>query len=211
MECCDEFSGVLSRLNNLSFLVCLQRRGGPAPWLSLYSSSSGPALTGLCAECSRPGFRTRGGVSWGQRGKGGSSLDPLATPLLMQPRMLLALQDRTYQPHIARSYLAFYPLGPPSSTGLLSVSFSPSLYSCLGLPWSRCSTLHLEFLIFVLFLWSHISILSRSCWIMNLGISQGYAFVQDCMIHWVKSMFIFKTQCSKSKFGETMKILLVSK
>jgi len=79
---------------------------------------------------SRPGCSTTGGISWGQS-RGEQLLSLLATPLLMQLRILLDFWA-------AHCWLisSFPSARTPSSfpTGLLSVSSSPSLYAYLGLP-----------------------------------------------------------------------------
>lgn len=51
-----------------------------------------------------------------------------------------------------------------NSTGLLSMSSSPCLSSCLGLPQRRCSPLHLDLLSPISFSWAHFSSPCLSGW-----------------------------------------------
>ena len=77
------------------------------------------------------------------RAEGGNPLPlPAATPLLTQPGMQLAFQAANTHCWLMSS---FPPTRTPKlfSAGLLSTSSSPTLYSYLALPQSRCNTLHL--------------------------------------------------------------------
>jgi len=53
-------------------------------------------------------------------------------------------------------------------SGLLSMSFSPSLYSSLGLLWFKCNTLHLALSDLIMFTWACFLSLSRSLWMPSL-------------------------------------------
>lgn len=78
------------------------------------------------------------------------SHSPLVTPVLLQPRMRLAL------PVLAVSSGAAF---PPSRVLLCraALSSSPSLCWCLGLSLHRCSPLPLALLVSIVFSWSHFS------------------------------------------------------
>ena len=74
-----------------------------------------------------------------------TSLTLLATPLLMETRIPLALLAANAHCWLMLSFLLTRT--PKSfSAGLLSVSSSSSLYTYLGLPQSKCSTSHLALL-----------------------------------------------------------------
>jgi len=88
---------------------------------------------------------------------------PAATPLLMQPRILLAF-------HSARALMSsFLSIRTPKSfsTELLSVNFSPSLYLYLGFSRPKC-TLHIALLNLIRFSCAHFSSASRSLWMVSL-------------------------------------------
>ena len=74
-----------------------------------------------------------------------TSLALLATPLLMEPRILLAFQAASAHCWLMSSFLSTRT--PKSfSARLLSRTSSPSFYKYLGLPQPKCSTLHLALL-----------------------------------------------------------------
>ena len=99
-------------------------------------------------------------------GSGGQATALLATPLLILPRILLSFWD-------ARAHcwlmLSFSSTRTPKSfsAGLLLRSF-PSLYSYLGLPWSKCKTLHFALLNLIRFRWANFLNLSRFLWMASL-------------------------------------------
>ena len=89
----------------------------------------------------------------------------MATYILMQPRVQLAFWDAKTHCWLIFSFLSTNT--PKSfSTELLSIYSLPILYSCLGLPWPRCRTLHLA--LCMRFAWAHLSSLSRSLWMASL-------------------------------------------
>lgn len=134
---------MLNNLSSYSLLCC--REGFLSSW-----PSSGPTLQGaqLCAEDPRGGCSFPGMVSQGQRRRRSTSLDLLATMLLMLARMWLAFWAASAHCQLMSSIScpAFHPQESPKSfsAGPLPVASSPSVYSYLGLPQHRCRTLHLD-------------------------------------------------------------------
>lgn len=91
----------------------------------------------------------------------------LATPLLIKLRIPLALQAACTQWWFVSSSSSTR-TSKSFVTGLLSVSSSPSLYVCLGLPQPYCSTLRLALLNLIRFTQFHFVHLSRSFWMATL-------------------------------------------
>ena len=79
------------------------------------------------------------------------------------------------QMHTAGSYPSFLFTGTtkPLSSWLRSLSSSPSLYSCLGLPQPRCNTLRLALLNFMLFARAQLSSLPTSLCMASLPFSMS--------------------------------------
>ena len=95
------------------------------------------------------------------------SLSQLATPLLMQPRILFAFWDASACCWHISSFLSKRTFSP-ISTGLLSMNFSPNLYTYLGLSSFRSNTWHSDLLNPIQFMWAHFPSLSRSLWMASL-------------------------------------------
>jgi len=93
-----------------------------------------------------------------------SSLALMATSLLMQPRIQLTFWAASAHWWLTSSFSCTRTL--TFSTGLLSVSSSPSLHSCFILHECRCSTL--ASLNVIPFIWVHFSNLLRSYWMVSL-------------------------------------------
>ena len=120
--------------------ACIHRRCTPALWSFLWSST--PAPTGPCCPCAGapdlnevPQVRPReGGAEWD------NYLPHPADHIYFD-----ADKDRVGLPGCMYALLTLVNFSstnmPKSSSGLLSIHSSPSLYSWLGLPWSRCRTL----------------------------------------------------------------------
>ena len=101
------------------------------------------------------------------RAEGDNHLLPAAFPLLMQPRILLAFWAAGTHCCLMCSFLSTRT--PKSfSTGLLSRSSSPSLSTQLGLPRTKCNTLHLSLFNLIQSSWAHFSSLPRSLWMASL-------------------------------------------
>ena len=102
---------------------------------------------------------------WGLTKAEGNTHHPLlaATPLLMQPRIQLAFQAARAHCWIMSRFLS---ISTPTfiSSGLLSRSSSPSQYSYLRLPRSKCNTLHLALLNLFRFSCAQSLSHSRSLW-----------------------------------------------
>ena len=84
----------------------------------------------------------------------------LATPFLMQPGMLLPFWAARVHCWLTLSFS--FTRTPMSSALLLWRSYSPSLYTYLGLPWPNCETLHFALLNLIRFTWAYLLSLSRS-------------------------------------------------
>jgi len=85
----------------------------------------------------------------------------------MQPRILLEFWSTSTDYWLMYSFSSTRSLKSFSGE-LISISFSASLYVCLGLPWPKCSTLHLALFNLVIFMWAHFSSLYRSLWMACL-------------------------------------------
>ena len=96
-----------------------------------------------------------------------TSLFLLDTPLLMQPRILLAFWAASAHCRLTSSFSSVKT--PKSfSTELLSRRPSPSQYPYLRFSQLKCSTLHLAFYNLIQFTWAHFSSMSRSLWLVSL-------------------------------------------
>ena len=92
---------------------------------------------------------------------------PAATSLLMEPRLLLVFQAASAYFWLMSSFSSVR-TAKSFSVELFSMSSSPSLYFYLGLPCSRCNTLHLALLNLIKFSRSHFLSVSMSLLMISL-------------------------------------------
>lgn len=141
----------------------LHKKDVPAPQSSssVSSSSSTFFLYGSRTPCSRWGFMRAEQVEII------TFLALLATPVLLQPLVQLAFWATCAH---CRLMFCFSSTGilKSFSARVLPVSYSTSLHTYLGLPWHRCSTLHLALLNLIWFIWAYILSLSISLCVASL-------------------------------------------
>jgi len=122
-------------------------------------------------------------------------LSLLVTVHLMQPRKLLAFRPVRTHCWFTFNFSSIRTL-KSFSIGLLSMSSSPILQKCLGLPRPKHNILHMALLHLIRFIWAHIPSLSRSLWMAFLRSIISTAPL--CFPSWTNLLRIYSNNFKKS-------------